>query len=57
MLRIGCRKPIFSFGISMLGPALHKFATEEQKMRFLPDITAEKHGGVRVTVNRMLEVI
>lgn len=42
MLRIGCRKPIFSFGISMLGPALHKFATEEQKMRFLPDITAGK---------------
>jgi len=42
MLRIGCRKPIFSFGISMLGPALHKFATKEQKMRFLPDITAGK---------------
>jgi len=42
MLRIGCRKPIFSFGISMLGPALHKFATEEQKIRFLPDITTGK---------------
>lgn len=42
MLRIGCRKPIFSFGISMLGPALHKFATEEQKMRFLPNITTGK---------------
>lgn len=42
MFRIGCRKPIFSFGISMLGPALHKFATEEQKMSFLPDITAGK---------------
>ncbi|MGB2085517.1 MAG: acyl-CoA dehydrogenase family protein [Flavobacteriaceae bacterium] len=42
MTRLGCRKPIFSFGISMLGPALHKFASEEQKMRFLPDITAGK---------------
>ena len=42
MARLGCRKPLFSFGISMLGPALHKFASEEQKMRFLPDITAGK---------------
>lgn len=42
MTRLGCRKPLFSFGISMLGPALHKFATEEQKMRFLPEITAGK---------------
>lgn len=42
MTRLGCRKPIFSFGISMLGPALHKFASEEQKMRFLPEITAGK---------------
>lgn len=42
MTRLGCRKPLFSFGISMLGPALHKFATEEQKMRFLPDITSGK---------------
>ena len=42
MTRIGARKPLFSFGISMLGPALHKFANEEQKMRFLPDITAGK---------------
>ena len=42
MTRLGCRKPIFSFGISMLGPALHKFANEEQKMRFLTEITAGK---------------
>ena len=42
MTRIGARKPLFSFGVSMLGPALHKFANEEQKMRFLPDITAGK---------------
>ena len=42
MTRLGCRKPLFSFGISMLGPALHKFANEEQKKRFLPEITAGK---------------
>ena len=42
MTSLGCRKPLFSFGISMLGPALHKFANEEQKMRFLPEITAGK---------------
>ena len=38
MTRLGCRKPIFSFGISMLGPALLKFANEGQKMRFLTEI-------------------
>jgi alkylation response protein AidB-like acyl-CoA dehydrogenase len=42
MIRIGCRKPLFSFGISMLGPALQQFANKEQKMRFLPDITSGK---------------
>ena len=38
MTRLGCRKPLFSFGISMLGPALLKFATEEQKLKYLPEI-------------------
>lgn len=38
MLRIGARPPLMSFGISMLGPALLKFGTEEQKKRFLPEI-------------------
>ena len=42
MLRLGCRKPLFSFGIAMLGPALLKFATEEQKLRFLPEIVEGK---------------
>ena len=32
MGRLGCRKPHYNFGISMLGPALLKFATEEQKL-------------------------
>lgn len=42
MTRIGCRKPLFSFGISMLGPALLKFANEEQKIKYLNDIVDGK---------------
>ncbi|MCW3796474.1 acyl-CoA dehydrogenase family protein [Sphingomonas sp. BN140010] len=38
MRRIGARNPLNSFGISMLGPALLKYGTEEQKQRFLPPI-------------------
>ena len=37
---IGARQPLYSFGISMLGPALLKYGREDQKMRFLPDIAA-----------------
>jgi len=38
MKRIGARPALLSFGIWMLGPALLKFGTEEQKMRYLPEI-------------------
>jgi alkylation response protein AidB-like acyl-CoA dehydrogenase len=38
MAAIGARNPLMSFGISMLGPALLKYGTEEQKKRFLPEI-------------------
>jgi alkylation response protein AidB-like acyl-CoA dehydrogenase len=38
MARLGARNPLMSFGISMLGPALLKYGTEEQKKRFLPEI-------------------
>ena len=38
MQRIGARSPLMSFGISMLGPALLKFGTEEQKKHYLPQI-------------------
>ena len=38
MQRIGARPPLTSFGISMLGPALLKFGTEEQKQHYLPQI-------------------
>ena len=38
MRRIGARNPLNSFGISMLGPALLKYGSEEQKTRFLTEI-------------------
>src|SRR4249919_428715 len=38
MARIGARLPLVSFGISMLGPALLKFGTEEQKTHYLGQI-------------------
>ena len=34
----GCRPPVFSFGLMMLAPVLHEFASDEQKQRFLPPI-------------------
>lgn len=36
--RIDARNPLYSFGISMLGPALLKYGTEEQKLEYLPKI-------------------
>ncbi|MEP4486756.1 MAG: acyl-CoA dehydrogenase family protein [Halioglobus sp.] len=38
MSRIGARQALDSFGISMLGPALLQFGTEEQKLEHLPPI-------------------
>ena len=38
MRRLGARAPLESFGISMLGPALLKFGTPEQKATHLPRI-------------------
>src|SRR3546814_13518014 len=38
MKRIGARSPLDSFGIWMLGPALLKFGTEEQKVHYLTQI-------------------
>jgi alkylation response protein AidB-like acyl-CoA dehydrogenase len=38
MAALGCRPPLTSFGISMLGPALLKYGNEEQKKRFLTEI-------------------
>jgi len=44
MTRITARRPLESFGIDMLGPALFKFASEEQKHRYIPEII---HGKIR----------
>jgi alkylation response protein AidB-like acyl-CoA dehydrogenase len=38
MAALGCRNPLNSFGISMLGPALLKFGSDEQKQEYLPKI-------------------
>ncbi len=38
MARLGCRNPLNSFGISMLGPALLRYGTEAQKREHLPQI-------------------
>ncbi|MFT6051161.1 MAG: alkylation response protein AidB-like acyl-CoA dehydrogenase [Halioglobus sp.] len=38
MRGIGARPPLESFGISMLGPALLQFGTEDQKLEHLPKI-------------------
>ena len=38
MNNIGARSPLHSFGIWMLGPALLKFGSDEQKLRYLPEI-------------------
>lgn len=38
MRTLGCRPPLNSFGIWMLGPALLKFGTEAQKREHLPKI-------------------
>ncbi len=34
--------PIVPFGLSMVGPVVYTFGTEEQKKRFLPDILASR---------------
>jgi acyl-CoA dehydrogenase len=38
LARIHARPPLMSFGISMLGPALLKFGSEEQKRQHLPPV-------------------
>lgn len=38
LLRINARPPLVSFGIWMLGPALLKFGSEDQKKEYLPKI-------------------
>jgi acyl-CoA dehydrogenase len=42
MAKLKCRSPLNSFGIWMLGPALLKFGTEEQKVHYLNEIAQGK---------------
>jgi acyl-CoA dehydrogenase len=44
MRSLGCRSPLDSFGIWMLGPALLKYGSEEQKREYIPQIV---HGKIR----------
>jgi acyl-CoA dehydrogenase len=44
MRKLGCRSPLDSFGIWMLGPALLKYGTDAQKRHYLPQIA---HGEIR----------
>lgn len=39
MAKLNCRVPLWSFGLAMLGPALLKFGDEEQKAKYLTEIT------------------
>lgn len=38
MDRLGCRAPLWSFGLMMLGPAILHFGTEEQKQKYIREI-------------------
>lgn len=42
MAAIGARQPLFSMGLSMIGPALLKYGTEAQKQQHIPNIIAGK---------------
>ncbi len=42
MARINARSPLYSFGLWMLGPALLKYGSEEQKLEHLPQIAQGK---------------
>ncbi len=42
MAKLQCPTPLFSFGLSMLGPALLKFGNDEQKAQYLTEITQGK---------------
>ncbi len=38
MAKLGCRAPLWSFGLMMLGPAILHFGTEEQKQKYIREI-------------------
>jgi alkylation response protein AidB-like acyl-CoA dehydrogenase len=42
MARVGAVNPIGGMGVGMFGPTLLEYGTEEQKMRYIPDIVTAK---------------
>ena len=38
MAKLGCRQPLFSFGLMMLGPAILQYGSEEQKVKYIGEI-------------------
>ena len=38
MAKLGCRTPLWSFGLMMLGPALLHYGSEEQKQKYIREI-------------------
>lgn len=42
MDKLGCRPPLYSFGLMMLGPALLQFGSEEQKQKYIREICEGK---------------
>ena len=42
MATLGCRAPLYSFGLSMLGPVLLEYGTEAQRREHLPPIVRGK---------------
>src|SRR5438045_1838092 len=50
MARIGARNPLMSFGISMLGPALLKYGSEDQKKQYRSE---ERRGGREATLGEV----
>jgi len=53
----GCRPAQINFGISMLGPVLLEFGTEEQKQEFLPKISEAKSGGAKDSLSQEQDLI
>ena len=53
MQALGCRPPLSGMGLSMLGPTLLEYGTEEQKQTHLPhDRHAARSAGARATPSR-----
>jgi acyl-CoA dehydrogenase len=54
MQHLGCRPPLYSFGIWMLGPVLLRYGTEARRKLFYLRLLALKSAGVKAIVSLML---